>query len=242
MKTLITILLLSVSTNILAKNILIVGDSHSAGPFGSNLFNNFAKNKENNVVAYGHASSAGLHWLGEKKYSVSGGVFQALSLEGLKFSNPHETSWRESVKVPKIDKILSEFAIHEEWKKHLTTNIQADIVVIELGANDLKAVTNDLGTPLSEYASRKRANSEIVSKVLATGAKCYWVGPPDGIHKTDKAQETLYKMLEEVTKNKCELISSRHYYVNICDGTHYSCAAGSKKAKEWADEVFKKIK
>jgi hypothetical protein len=223
---------------VLAKNILVIGDSHMAGPFGKNMFSNLAQDKNNNVVVYGHASSAAIHWINEKETKVSGGVFHSFSYEGRTYSNPNPTDWRESVAVPKASIVFDEFLLHSSWKQKPKASLTPDIIVIELGANDLRIISSENGVVNKKsYAERLTANKKLVEMAIDRGAKCYWVGPPDGIKKSTARQNIVYQMLAEAVADQCEFFNSRKYNVNVCDGIHYNCTAGYSKAKEWAREV-----
>jgi hypothetical protein len=238
MKKIILYYLIIFSCSAFAKNILVIGDSHMAGPFGKNLFSNLSQDKNNNVALYGHASSAGIHWAEEKNTSVSGGVFHSFSYEGKIYNNPTPTHWKESVAVPKAHKLFDEFTLHPSWKQAVKHSLNPDIIVIELGANDLRIISNESGAVNKKsYELRLAANKKLVEMTMDRGAKCYWVGPPDGIKKSKERQDVVYQMLNEVVQGKCEFFNSRKYNVNVCDGIHYNCPAGSSKAREWAREV-----
>lgn len=232
------------------KNILIIGDSHMAGPFGQYLHQSVSTNTGVNVVTYGHASSAPIHWLSENRQKLSGGVYHQLSAnktinpnELIKFSNPNPTDWRTPVEVPFFEQLTTNMNLHEKWRNNGFPDSSYDYVVIELGANDRRAIVNNDVVNQVGYNQRLRLTRELALLATKNGEKCLWVGPPHGRTKTDFEQATLYKMLEEALEpTSCQLISSNHYKAMGCDGVHFNCREEMDNARKWAGEISSKIK
>lgn len=223
-------------TTLATTNIVIIGDSHSAGPFGKYLLQNLASNADINVALYGHSSSAPVHWLNSKEYKLSGGVQHRLSFEGVEYSNPNPTHWRTRVTVPKIENIFAQLAYHDSWQREIG-NALVDVAVIALGANDYRAISDANGNPTSAFYSRQAYIQQMIDKLEEKNIQCVWIGPPNGIKKTDKRQNLLYRFLTEAIKNRCPMLNSNHYKATSCDGVHFSCRSGYEKAKQWAKEA-----
>lgn len=222
-------------------NIIVIGDSHSAGPFGRYLVNNLSELPTVNVALYGHASSAPLHWIGSKKYKLSGGVQHLLNYEEKKYQNPTPTDWRAKVEVPKLEVILKELAFHKSWQRKIGSQ-KIDVAVIALGANDYRAISDSNGKPTSSYKKRLEYISHMIDELERQNIQCLWVGPPDGIKKTSSRQKLLYDFLKDGIQQRCELFNSNHFKATDCDGVHFSCAKGNAKAKQWASEVSEFVK
>jgi hypothetical protein len=217
-------------------DILVIGDSHMAGPFGRYLFDHLSK--RHNVVIYGHSGSAAHNWLDDKTHLLSGGIQHLMSFEGLNKSHPNKPHWTTKVEVPKFKELLIDVSLHQSFRSIIQDRFRYDSIVIELGANDLRAITNDEGTILqSNFKHRLKFNKKLKTLIVDHGSECFWVGPPSGIKKTDAAQSVVYKMLKEATGLDCKLFDSRWVYVDVCDGVHLNCRAGVNLAKDWALKV-----
>lgn len=232
-------------------NILMIGDSHTAGPFGQYVHQSVAAQAGVNIITYGHSSSAALHWLSERRHKLSGGVYHHLSAhrtinpyELIRMDNPHPTDWREAVEVPLYEPLVSDIALHEEWKSRGFPTEKADIVVIALGANDRGFIFNANGS-LNQNAFDRHVtlNRELAQIATANGARCLWIGPPHGRTKTDEQQAALYRMLGEALEGtSCQLVSSNHYKAMGCDGVHFNCSSELPNARAWATEMSNYIK
>lgn len=227
------ILLFTLSTIVYSKSILFIGDSHTAGPFGQLLHKKLAQ--FHNVATFGHASSAAIHWLTDKEIKLSGGVFNELFIDGKTFKNPSPTHWRVKVKVPKFLPLLKDVSYHSEWSKSFTPNL----IIIALGANDARAISNDNGV-IRERSYNKR--QLLISNMIdALNVPCIWIGPPNGVKKSQANQKVLYKFLEEAIIGRCDFMSSNHYMVKGCDGIHMNCSSEMDNARKWVSESFRFI-
>ena len=209
-----------------------------AGPFGSKLHSLFSKSSLfSNVITLGHSSSSSLHWMSEKNYKLSGGVFHSFNTSNnINYPHPNPTHWREKVDVPKLKDILAKPSMHSTWPND---SIKIDTMIIELGANDARSISNSSGViNSSEYQRRQNYVISMIDLMQENAIKCYWIGAPDGLKKTQANQTVLYKMLKEAVLNKCEFFSSNHFKAEGCDGVHFSCASQRPKAIKWANEVF----
>lgn len=231
-------------------NILVIGDSHMAGPFGQYLHQSLATRQNTNVITYGHASSAAVHWLSQKRHSLSGGVYHFLSAhktihpnELVRMANPNPTDWRVAVEVPLFEPLVLDMNMHEQWREKGFPTRSPDLVVIELGANDRGHVYQAGQINRRGFEQRKNYARRLADLATSSGAKCLWIGPPHGRVKTDAEQAALYQMLGEALENtECELISSNHFKAMGCDGVHFNCREEMDNARKWSVMAYDKIK
>lgn len=229
-----------------SQSVLVIGDSHMAGYFGKNLFDELLYSKKfKNIVVLGHASSAPKDWIASERIKLSGGVLNIAYLGGKTFINPSPTHWKEEVEVPDLSKLMKNIIYRSEWRK---TNLALtpDYVVVELGANDMRAIADPNGVlKKNEYNYRLNKMKLLIDKILLGGAKCLFVTPPDGAAKNPKSLKLLYKMINEGTKDRCELYDQSLKFKaegkesgRNCDGYHFQCSKKDRdKAHTWAKEV-----
>lgn len=224
------ILLFIILTNmVMAKDILFIGDSHTAGPFGKLLHQRLSK--KHNIATYGHASSASIHWMSKKEIKLSGGVFNELFFEGKTFKNPNPTHWRVKVKVPKLISLLDQASYHDQWER----SFKANLVIIALGANDARSISNDNGDIRQNvYQKRQKA---ILDMINSLDVPCIWIGPPNGVKKPQANQKVLYEYLEQTIIGKCPFMNSNHFIVKGCDGIHMNCPSEMDNARKWVSEA-----
>lgn len=240
MKKYVYLLLFSLASQYsFAANILVIGDSHTAGPFGQQLKKELQI--KHNVAVYGHSSSAAINWVEEKITNFSGGIYHGAFVSGVDLLNPAPVHWREKVATPKLKDFLSNMLKYEGWT-NTTGPIKPDVAVIALGANDLRAIANPDGSIRSSYDFRQKALLNILDQLDENQMKCFWIGPPDSVMKPSAQQDTLYNYLLEAIGNRCEFFNSRHYvakkWLEACDGVHFSCNKESYRiAAMWAQEV-----
>ena len=235
----IIILLLFIPYQAHANNILLIGDSHSSGIFGKTLHQLLSQEFQQ-VTTLGHASSAPIDWLNKDAIWHSGGVFHQLYRNGQHYYNPRPLShWSQKALVPYLPQVLANNAIHNSWRRAIKYPVTANIVVIELGANDARAISNQSGmiNP-EEYQIRGNAITQLIKTVHATGARCIWIGPPNGSKKPPANQKILYQFLTKHIQSQCTFMNSNHYKVLGCDGYHFNCAKERYKGVLWAKEAF----
>ena len=242
MKKIFVFLIILSSASVHSASVLLLGDSHTAGPFGSKL-HKFLSSEYEQVITLGHSSSAAYHWVKEKEFMLSGGKFNQMYLNGKQIKDPNPTHWRVKVAVPKLSNVLNDNAYHAMWKQVVGENLKADIVVVGLGANDARVVANPDGTIRANgYKIRKQAIVDMIAAIKQSGAKCIWIMPPHGIKKTDANQKAVYDYLKDAVGGDCPMMSSLHYKATGCDGVHFSCSSQKPKAIKWAKEAFEFIK
>lgn len=243
MKTIALSFLITLSA--LANNILIIGDSHMAGIFGKELYKNFSRTQHNTVVL-GHASSAPIQWIGVNNSKLSGGVFNKAFIDRKHFVNPNPTHWRTKVAVPHIAPLLADIRYHKNWQNN-TSSTKPDTVVIELGANDARAIADRDGNIYQRnYDNRLSYMKRLIAMVVANNSKCIFVTPPNGKAKSAKRVKVLYEMIYKAANGSCAIYDQSIKFVASgketsprCDGYHFGCTQADKeKAQKWAKEVF----
>lgn len=236
----LTLILLLISLNAFGRNLILIGDSHTAGPFGKEMHKNLsASGVFENIVTMGHSSSSSKHWMSMTSYSLSGGIFhQAYNEDIGQLYNPKPIDWRVKVEVPKLTEIIKNYFFYNTWKMKVPYIPQVDVFVIALGANDARSISDENGKiNIGGYKERKRYILEMLDLIESTGSRCLWIMPPNAIKKTEANQNFLYKFLEDSIGSRCERFSSNHYKSTGCDGVHFSCASQRPKAVKWALEA-----
>lgn len=202
-----------------AETVLVIGDSHTAGPFGGALDDALRAGPGNRVATYGVCSARPQSFLSETDHGC-GRRFQdfekkapAKWLGGRVYRKARPdgkggTREVEFVKTPELAQLLGDHA--------------PTAVVVALGSN----------LPIS--AASVRTTLALIHK---SGAACVWIGPPDmrkpAGERIDEVYQTLLEngvsptaTLEESRKGFCRLINSRdfpalRYPATGGDGTHY---------------------
>lgn len=225
-----------------SNNVLLIGDSHTAGIYGVKLHEYLSKEFDN-VVTYGHSSSAAIHWLSDKDILLSGGKYNALSINKEQILDPKPVHWRVKTLVPHFMPLLENMtSLHSQWTEKIPYRLVPDLVIIGLGANDANSIADTNGVIRKiEYTKRMKSIKEMITLVKSSGASCIWIGPPNGAKKSKKNQDLLYHFLRESVAADCPFFSSNHYNVNGCDGIHFNCSALRSKGIAWAKEVFEFI-
>jgi len=116
-----------------------------------------------------------------------------------------------------------------------------DTIIIELGTN---LIWHDLTTEDSTYIDN------LLEASKASGAKCFWVGPPDLRPSTDyyeRREKDIHNLLlDKIPGSACDFIPSwtfTFYPAKGGDGIHYDLVPvfGKTLAEKWARDVFKNL-
>lgn len=236
-KALLTAGLLTLSLGAMA-DILVIGDSHTVGPFGTNLHKNLASAlPDKMIMVYGHSSSAPVHWMGSKPVMLSGGINHHMSFGETYLDHPNLPHWRILQPSQNLLKVLNEPVIHPQWKVKIPMKPTIDTIVIALGANDRGAVSTDSGTRTTEYAKRVQIINDLLNETESRGIKCIWIGPPSSITRSKAKEQTTHDYLVEGINNRCPLYDSRKFVAKFCDKVHFNCPPAMPDARKWAREA-----
>lgn len=142
-------------------DILIIGDSHTVGPFGSLLHRNLAnKFPEKLIAVYGHSSSAPLHWMSEKPSLLSGGTSHHVSFNDHYLEKTPD--WRIKQFTLNFINLMKKPVHHPEWQDILQIEPRVNTVIIALGANDRAVVK-------TEFKKRLKILDEMISETVNEG-------------------------------------------------------------------------
>ena len=216
-------LLISVlfSTSAWSSDILIIGDSHSCGAFGSELVKNFSKLSEK-VYLYCAVSSAPVHWL--KAQNPAGQKCQTLSKNNLELSLCNHTG--QMISVADLLNLYPNFH-----------------VVIALGTNSLLSPTADATyKQLASEIKNDRRNCIWIGPphLNPSQSKGY---PAGRLATLEKNLDTFYPSLKNSVSTSCTLIDSREFTgegsrgYSTVDGVHRTDSSGVY----WSDQVFQKM-
>ncbi len=215
----LTLALLLFSLSAFAKNILIIGDSHTCGSFGKTLVDDLTK-KKNNVTLYCAVSSAPNHWISGNP--PSGQVCQTMS-------SGHLTPENCEIQMPPLSKLL------EDNKDAL--------IVVALGTNSLLSPT--AGRNYNQFAD---AVDESGQECVWIGPPHFNESQSKGFPKGRVATlntnlNPFYISFTGAVSDGCRVIDSRTSTAangpgyDTVDGVHRTNAAG----RHWAAEVGKEI-
>ncbi|MDA8791781.1 hypothetical protein N9N67_00975 [Bacteriovoracaceae bacterium] len=229
----LTFLFLSSSTFSM-KSILLIGDSHTAGYFGKKL-HSYIVERNHDLVTLGHASSAPFHWINQKEYYLSGGVYNQATVSNVDYNHPNPPShWSKKVNVPKFTPLLENMIYHSKWRSKIQNSIIPEFVIIALGANDL-GFLGEVGS--KKYNNHKKYAQSMVEFLKDKSIPCVWIGPPSGTKKDPIKNNIVYKYLNETVSSYCPLYDSRKYIAECPDGRHFNCKSSFPRANEWARDV-----
>jgi len=228
------LLLACAATASAGETILIIGDSHTAGPFGGALDDALRAAPGTRVATYGVCSARPHSYFSETPHGC-GRRFQDFDKQapakwlGSRVYRQQRPDGKggtrevEFVKTPAFEQLLGD---------HSPTT-----TVVALGSN----------LPISAASVKKT-----LALIHESGAACVWVGPPnmrkpsqaqmDEVYATlEKNGVTTTATLEEARKNKCRLIDSRafpalRYPESGGDGTHYQGAL-TPLGKQWGADA-----
>lgn len=196
-----------------SKNILIVGDSHSYGPYGA-VLDNFYRNQGHKVSSYASCGSSPSTW------ARSSSNFQQTNCGYWSKSPSGKETRVNSHKLPSFQEALNQS--------------QPDLTIISLGTNALSSPQN--------IQNEVRQAERLMDSIKKANSECVWIGPPDNDKKpfsTNLAQGVVaFRAAAE--KNGCKFIDSTKYTKypkGKSDGIHY----GPKDSKAWGEGVVKEL-
>ncbi|MBT3984341.1 MAG: hypothetical protein HOE90_23500 [Bacteriovoracaceae bacterium] len=233
-------------------NILVIGDSHTAQSFGIMMHGRLSTLNNTQVATYGRCGSSPVHWTKTShRWVTPCGFFNGASTDTI-------TGLRgKFLKTPLVDNLLANIDPAQDIP------IKADLVVVALGANQINSVGSDpqLDPEVANTKLEDAANTVValVDKIRLSGAKCVWIGPPDGsLRKKPKyKQDRLYEMLVTAhvkAGNYCQFLSSRESSLPFMsypkedsgcqrDGAHLdACTEGRIKSVMWVERMISEIK
>lgn len=210
-RCLFSFLLLLLSPQLFAEKILFLGDSLSMGAFSTRLQERFEE--AGHSISY-YASSGGnpYYWLDK---------YQSISVDQKILHTGQSSEIHYGKSVPKMS-----------W---LYQNIQPHIVVVQAG--------NGLYFTLKKYGEEmvKQKVTELINRIVHQGgSRCFWIMPPtsDENAYSLERQETMERVLLEVTSKDCPAFASRKVTEapqdKSGDGIHF----GPDEYRNWAEKTF----
>jgi len=196
---------------------LVVSDSHGVGAFGDELANQLEQ-AGTKVSFYAFGGTKPVDWiLGN---NLTWGYWE------------HHTGAKD---------IRGDHRNTPRFAELVLTEAPNTLVIVQ-GTNMVWHEQND---------SDREQVKAMIDLAKGVGARCIWVGPPN-LRVSDPIVisqiEANHQLLESVSlANGCEFIPSwnfTQYPENGGDGIHYDqvILTGPKLAREWAQEVFKRIR
>ncbi|HXH73757.1 MAG TPA: hypothetical protein VNJ08_02260 [Bacteriovoracaceae bacterium] len=233
----ITILGLAISVAVSA-DIIIVGDSHTVGPFGDNLHKNLAQMHPGKLIAvFGHSSSAPVHWVSKTPVKLTGGLNHHLSYNGLYLPHPNQPNWRIPQDSIGLVSVLDNPVYHQAWKLKVPVKPELNTIIFALGANDRGAVSTNTGARTSEYKKRVDILDKMLIEIEQRGLKCLWIGPPSSPTGSQAMETTTHEYIVEGIKERCPMFDSRKFVAKFCDQVHFNCPPAMPMAFQWAKEA-----
>jgi hypothetical protein len=117
----------------------------------------------------------------------------------------------------------------------LLTDVKPDVVVMEFGGNYVN-------TPSDEFV--KKDIKDLIAKVKASGAACFWITNPDTRNYRQHIPRIL-GLIKAAVGEDCPIFESHkvtRYPDTGGDGVHYWNNQGMPIAKEWAKKAFEAFK
>lgn len=197
--------------------VLLLGDSHSLGPFGEHLDRAL---RDEGIEVYTFAAGAGspYYWL-QKHQPISA------SLGSWEKTPKKELREEVSVSVPKVEPLLR--------------SCRPQVVIVQAGRQLFAPLR--LGTPGSREQV-ERVIDEFCLAVSEARAWIYWIDPPDAHPKriSPALRSELAELIREAV-GRCQgrVFDSRAVtewslpYPDLSDGVHY----GTVEARQWAEAV-----
>jgi hypothetical protein len=201
--------------SVLSTTVLLLGDSHTIGPFGQKLDQLMRAQLTQQLYTYASCGSTA-DWFLTGKNSLCG-------------------TWSSTPKDGSIFNTTGATPIAGQ----LITRFKPKMTIVALGTN---YATRDLKNP-DQRTAIKNEMSELAKLIRKSGSVCFWVSLPDT--KTfKKKQQDIVMLTQESVSSSCTVIDSLKIsnYPNTCsDGIHYNCADGINAANGWAKKVFEII-
>jgi len=220
-------------------DILVIGDSHTAGPFGEILHKSLTHEYPDKIIlTYGHSSSAPIHWMSSKSTKLSGGLNHHFSINGQYYPHPNLPNWRLPAETLSLIDLFTSPILHSQWQKKASREVNINTIIIALGANDRGAVSDEAGNRTNEFHKRVQVIHEMLGQIESRNIKCIWIGPPSSPLRTSKLEQTSHEYLVEGIQDKCPLFDSRKFIALYCDKVHFSCKKGKPIVEKWANEAF----
>lgn len=205
-------------------SVLVIGDSHTTGPFGKKLDELIRAN--HTVVTRGACGTIGKNW----QNGTSGGCGEWNWGKGVDGKDIISTV------TPKLDQLVDE--------------MKPDYVILQFGGNYRKMLENE---DTKEKAKFLIPNDVValIKTAKSQGAKCLFVTGPDTYEGRNLLPETIDLVQQGVGEectffNSLEVTEYPDQYVGkkrpngkkYTDGKHYSFDEGQPIAHEWAEKVF----
>jgi len=211
-------------------NVLMIGDSLSAGPFGKEMQEYLIeKFTDNRVYVYASCGSSPEHWLSSEPPFVSKCGFRVKTPTKFLHGDFERGRPPEPYSTPKLESLLRD--------------IKPQIVIVQLGTNWFDVLNEKLD---DEQLARLRAFVErFASEVKARDPRTQliWITPPDS-SKFRRIQPEVTRLIRSVQRRMgFSLVDSSELVRYIpgqtgSDGVHYSEA----DARKWAEGVQRKLK
>ncbi len=202
-----------------AEKVLILGDSHTGGPFGAELERLFTAAGDE-VTIYGCWGATANNYISGGKITING---QEMQCNSASFNK--KSTIKGPYDLPSVGQISKQF------------DDEPDIVIVALGANYVKG----------DLTQSEKLVDELDKNILGFTSECYWVGPPIAPDQEHSPTTFYQKYYGQV--GKCALIDSRLstiFNFPKAGEIHFDDSrgntGGTAVAKSWAQNVFARVK
>lgn len=205
--------LVSCSVGFAKGRVLIIGDSHSYGPFGEVLDAHYRK-QGMSVSSYASCGSSPSTWV---KTSSN---FKSTNCGFWSKDSAGREVRVQSHKLPSMTEAINK--------------VNPQLTVVSLGTNILASPAN--------ITQELKFVDQMISKIKEKGSECVWIGPPDLSKNPFKANLAVGvgKIKKVVEDEGCKFIDSRSYTkypAGKSDGIHY----GPKDSRQWGVSIAAKL-